>query len=75
MLTFSNSDARGVVQKNLGDTAVAELGELDFLPFSDLDAGVRNDVEYLKGSNLVPNEVRISGWVYDVETGKVRRVP
>jgi hypothetical protein len=28
----------------------------------------------LKGSRLIPDTVRISGWVYEVETGKVRRV-
>lgn len=33
-----------------------------------------DDVAYLKGSKLVPDEVTISGWVYEVETGKTREV-
>lgn len=33
MLTFTNSDAKGLVEKNLGSEATKELGDLDFLPF------------------------------------------
>ncbi|KAI0429833.1 beta carbonic anhydrase clade D [Xylaria sp. FL1042] len=74
MLTFTNDDAHDIVKKNLGPAAAAELGPLDFLPFSDLDVAVREDVEFLKKSATVPEDVKISGWVYEVETGKVRQV-
>lgn len=33
MLTFTNSDAKGIVEKNLGSEATKQLGDLDFLPF------------------------------------------
>lgn len=33
MLTFENSDARAIVRKNLGDEAIEELGDLNFLAF------------------------------------------
>lgn len=33
MLTFTNSDAKGLVEKKLGSEATKELGDLDFLPF------------------------------------------
>lgn len=58
------------------EDAVAELSEKvpNFLAFPDLDKAVVEDVEYLKKSNLVPEDVAISGWVYDVESGKTRRV-
>lgn len=74
MLTFSNEDAHGLVKKNLGPSASAEIATLDFLPFSDLETAVREDVEYLKRSATVPDDVTISGWIYEVETGKVRNV-
>ena len=74
MLTFSNQDAHGLVRENLGPRAVAEIGNLDFLPFSDLEAAVRDDVEYLKKSAAVPEGTPITGWVYEVESGKVRQV-
>lgn len=75
MLTFQNGDAHGIVRKNLGDAAAAELGEhFDFQPFPDLEQAVRDDVAFLKGTKLVPEDVAISGWVYEVETGRVRPV-
>lgn len=33
-----------------------------------------DDIAYLKGSKLVPAEVTVSGWVYEVETGKARQI-
>jgi carbonic anhydrase len=48
--------------------------QLDFLPFPQLEAAVADDVEFLKRSKLVSEAVVISGWVYEVETGKTRRV-
>ncbi|ORY35624.1 carbonic anhydrase [Naematelia encephala] len=74
MLTFTNEDARGLVEKNLGKEARAELGDLDFLPFPELDSAVKKDIAFIKQSKLVPDDVIISGWVYEVETGKVRQV-
>ncbi|KAI1437986.1 beta carbonic anhydrase clade D [Xylaria sp. CBS 124048] len=74
MLTFTNNEAHALVKQNLGPAAAAELGTLDFLAFSELDSAVKSDVEFLKSSATVPEDVVISGWVYEVETGKVRRV-
>jgi carbonic anhydrase len=74
MLTFKNEDAHAIVAKNLGAEATKELEGLDFLPFPDLEQAVKDDVEYLKGSKAIPSNVTISGWVYEVETGKVKQV-
>lgn len=72
MLTFKNEDAKAVVEKNTGTEGAKEVEDLDFLPFPELDQAVKDDVEYLKASKVVKGE--ISGWVYEVETGKVRRI-
>jgi len=81
MLTFTNADAYSVVEKNLGSSAASELNtagaggtKLDFLPFPELEAGVRDDVEFLRGTKLVPESVTITGWIYEVETGKTKQV-
>jgi len=76
MLTFNNEDAYGLVEKNLGSEATAELKShgLDFLAFSKLEEAVKEDVKYLKGTKLVPDSVIISGWVYEVETGKTVKI-
>lgn len=55
-------------------TAELKSKDLDFLAFPVLEQAVKDDVTYLKGTKLVPDNVAISGWVYEVETGKTRRV-
>lgn len=47
---------------------------LDFLPFPELEKAVEADVKYIKETKLVPDSVAVSGWVYEVESGKTRRV-
>ncbi|KAG8529853.1 uncharacterized protein KY384_005334 [Bacidia gigantensis] len=74
MLTFDNTAAHGVVEKQLGKEAASELAGLDFQPFPDLEQGVKDDVEFLNSSKAIPDSVTISGWVYEVESGKVRHV-
>lgn len=78
MLTFKNADGLGVVEKNLGvearQEAENEIG--NFLTFGELEEGVKDDIRFLKGeTKLVDGEkTKVSGWVYEVETGKVRKV-
>ncbi|TVY36008.1 Uncharacterized protein LSUB1_G006559 [Lachnellula subtilissima] len=79
MLTFDTETATGIVEKNLGEAGLKELkrfvgGEGKFQDFPVLESAVESDVKLLKESRLFPDEVVISGWVYEVETGKVRRV-
>ncbi|KAF2114754.1 carbonic anhydrase [Lophiotrema nucula] len=73
MLTFKNEDAQAVVKQNKGDAGAKEIENLDFLPFTDLEQAVKDDVEWLKGK-AVEEGIHFTGWVYEVETGKTRRV-
>jgi carbonic anhydrase len=70
MLTFTNRDLRAKVREDLG----RDTGEFDFQPFHDLDASVREDVEFLTGSELLDPATLIRGFVYDVTTGRLREV-
>jgi carbonic anhydrase len=70
MLTFKNEDVYAKVEESLG----ADASDIDFLPFPDLDQSVRDDIRFLKDSPLIPDDVSIRGFVYEVETGKVREV-
>lgn len=77
MLTFKNEDAQTVVEKTLGEEgkeAIREGFGGDFLPFPDLEEAVKAEVQWLEGNKAIPNHVAVSGWVYEVETGKVRGV-
>ena len=74
MLTFTNEGAHAVVEKSLGKAGQQELSGLDFQPFPDLEKAVEDDVNYLKANKAIPDSVVISGWVYEVETGKVNQI-
>jgi carbonic anhydrase len=70
MLTFKNEDLYEKVRKDLD----ADASDIDFLPFPDLEQSVRDDVQFLKDSPLVPDDVSIRGFVYDVHSGKLTEV-
>ncbi|HZU02464.1 MAG TPA: carbonic anhydrase [Ktedonobacteraceae bacterium] len=67
MLTFSNSDLRAKIKQDLH----ANADSIDFLPFGNLEQSVRDDVATLKASPLIPDNIEISGFIYDVESGKL----
>ena len=70
MVTFTNDTLKAKVKQDLG----ADTGDLDFLPFSDLDRSVRDDLAFLRASPLIPQSIPIRGFVYDVKTGRLREV-
>ncbi|HVB72583.1 MAG TPA: carbonic anhydrase [Ktedonobacteraceae bacterium] len=67
MLTFSNDDLRSKIKQELHTDA----DHIDFLPFEDLEQSVRDDVAFLKASPLIPDSIEISGYIYDVKSGKL----
>lgn len=72
MLTFQNTDALKAVAANVGTGVLAST--FDFQPFPDLEQAVKDDVEWLKNHSALPQPVTISGWVYEVETGKTKQI-
>jgi carbonic anhydrase len=70
MLTFTNPDLHAKVKKDLG----ADSTHIDFLPFRDLEESIREDVAFLLSSPLIPADVVIRGFLYDVRTGKLSEV-
>ena len=69
MLTFTNEDLRGKLQAEGLDAS-----NIDFLPFPDLAQSVRDDVGKIKGSPLIPDDVPVTGFIYDVKSGALQRV-
>ena len=51
----------------------AAIDAIDFLAFTDLNQSVKDDVSLLKENELIRKDSVISGWVYEVETGKVSK--
>jgi carbonic anhydrase len=74
MLTFSNEGLRAKVRDELGAQAGEEVRAVDFLPFSDVEESVQDDVAFLRSSPLIPRDIPIRGFVYDVRTGRLSEV-
>ena len=68
--TFTNDSFAQQLQRDLG----VDVEGQDFLPFDDIEASVRHDVNLLKASPLIPDDIVISGAVYDVDTGRITEV-
>ena len=69
MLTFSDDDFRSAVEK---DTGIRPEWAAE--TFSDLDADVRQSIARVKASPFIPRTDSVRGFVYEVETGKLREV-
>ncbi len=67
MLTFTNDDLRAKLQQDLH----ADASHIDFLPFPDLEQSVRDDVALIKSSSFIPKSINVTGFVYDVHSGKL----
>jgi carbonic anhydrase len=70
MLTFTNEDAWAKLEAATGRSAA----DIDFLPFSDVEQSVRDDVATIRANPFVPADATITGWVYDVTTGRIVQV-
>lgn len=69
MLTFTDDVIRSKVRADLKQN----VDHIAFLPFKDLRQSVLDDIQILKESPLVL-DVPITGYLYEVETGKIVKV-
>ncbi|MGT2907983.1 beta-class carbonic anhydrase [Streptococcus dentiloxodontae] len=68
--TFTNEEFAAQLKQNLH----VDVGNQDFLPFTDVEDSVCHDMKLLKNSPLIPKDIVISGAVYDVDTGRLTEV-
>ncbi|MGV3060598.1 beta-class carbonic anhydrase [Streptococcus hyovaginalis] len=68
--TFTNPAFHEQLHRNLG----VDVSDMDFLPFINIENSVREDMQKLKDSPLIPEDVVISGAIYDVDTGRMTEV-
>jgi carbonic anhydrase len=69
MLTFGDDEFRRQVQD---DTGIKP--EWPAEAFADLDEDVRQSIARIKASPFIPNKEQVRGFVYEVETGRLREV-
>ena len=70
MLSFTNDDLHSKLAAETGSDA----SDIDFLPFSDLEGSVREDVQRIRQAALIPDDVAVTGYVYDVNSGALTPV-
>jgi carbonic anhydrase len=85
---FTDEVMRGLLSKSLetaalGDTGFYDVGKgpgsdeaayIDWLTISDQEKAVADDVQRIRRHPLVPKNIPIYGYVYEVETGKLREI-
>jgi carbonic anhydrase len=69
MLTFTDDEFRSQIEQDTGvrPTWAAEA-------FPDLDGDVKQSIARIKANPFVPNKDSVRGFVYEVESGKLREV-
>jgi len=70
MLTFSDDEVADQIE---ADTGVRPPFVLE--SFGDLEGNVRESIERIKTNPFVPHKDAVRGFVYEVETGRLREVP
>jgi carbonic anhydrase len=69
MLTFTDDEFRRQIQE---DTGIKPEWAAEAFP--DLDEDVRQSIARIKASPFIPNKDNVRGFVYEVETGRLREV-
>ncbi len=70
MLTFNDDAVKEQIQ---ADTGIKPEFALE--AFSDLEGDVRQSMARIQASPFIPNKDAVRGFVYEVETGRLREVP
>jgi carbonic anhydrase len=69
MLTFSDDELKQQIHEEVGMKPHFAMES-----FSDLDENVRQSIARIKSSPFIPNKESVRGFVYEVETGRLREV-
>jgi carbonic anhydrase len=69
MLTFKDDDFKQEIEQ---DTGVRPPWSVEAFP--DLDGDVKQSIARIKASPFVPNKDNVRGFIYEVESGRLREV-
>lgn len=74
LLGVTTEFAHDVIKRNL-DPAVSEaVDNFAIFPIGDLEKSAAEDVEYFRQHLLLSPKVRVTGWIYDTDSGKLSQV-
>jgi carbonic anhydrase len=71
MLTFKEEDLRTKLQQATGTAAVAPAC---FHAFGDLEGNVRQQIQKVRSHPWIPSHIPVRGFIYDVQTGRLKEV-
>jgi carbonic anhydrase len=69
MLTFTDDELKRQIQEDVGVKPHFSMES-----FSDLEEDVRQSIRHIQASPFIPNKDSVRGFVYEVETGRLREV-
>ena len=69
MLTFSEEEVKGQIQEETGIKPPFALES-----FTDLEENVRQSIRRIETSPFIPHKDSVRGFIYEVETGRLREV-
>lgn len=70
MLTFKDSELQERLRRRTG----ADASRIAFHSFTNLEENVRAQVERIKGNPFIPKDIPVTGFVYDVRSGRLKPV-
>ena len=70
MTKFTDDVLHGMIR----DATGVDVGDDEYLTFSDVEQSVRQDVARLRDLKTLPEGVTVTGLLYDVQTGALREV-
>jgi carbonic anhydrase len=69
MLTFTDAEVKDAIEAEVGIRPSFALEA-----FADVDADVRQSIARIRANPLIPHTDAVRGFVYEVETGRLREV-
>lgn len=70
METFTDAEIR----QKLRDERNAIADDIAFLPFQDLEQAIRDDIQIYRQSPLLRQDIPVRGFIYEVDSGRLREV-
>lgn len=71
MQTFKGEELEAKLQQQTGTAAIVPER---FYTFTDTEANVREQIQKVKGHPWIPKDIPVRGFVYDVNTGRLREI-
>lgn len=71
MLTFNDEDLAARLEQETGKVPIAPAR---FLAFTDLETNVREQIQKVRSHPWIPERLRVRGFIYDVDTGRLVEV-